>query len=121
MSSTVEKSNITNPPATPPSGRMFFVDVGGGRVFSSNPDGSDLKVIVNEGRRFPDGIVVDVAAGYIYWTNMGNPKSNDGSIERSDLDGKNLTNIVPAGGTFTPKQLQLDNKNGKLYLPHAER
>src|SRR5260370_30394 len=85
MSSTVEKSKITKPAATPTSGRLFFLDVGGGRVFSSNPDGSDLKVIVNEGRRFPDGIVVDVAAGYIYWTNMGNPKSNDGSIERSSL------------------------------------
>ena len=24
-------------------------------------------------------------------------------------------NIVPPGGTFTPKQLQLDKKNGKLY------
>ncbi len=120
MSSTVAKSKITKPVARHTSGRLFFLDVGGGRVFSSNPDGSDLKVIVNEGRRFPDGIVVDVAAGYIYWTNMGNPKSNDGSIERSDLDGKNLTNIVPAGGTFTPKQLQLDKKNGKLYWSDRE-
>jgi DNA-binding beta-propeller fold protein YncE len=120
MSSTVAKSKITKPVTAPTSGRLFFLDVGGGRVFSSNPDGSDLKVIVNEGRRFPDGIVVDVAAGYIYWTNMGNPKSNDGSIERSDLDGKNLTNIVPEGGTFTPKQLQLDKKNGKLYWSDRE-
>jgi len=89
-------------------------------VFSSNPDGSDLKVIVNEGRRFPDGIVVDVAAGHIYWTNMGNPKSNDGSIERADLDGKNLTNVVPEGATVTPKQLQLDKKNRKLYWSDRE-
>ena len=33
----------------------------------------------------------------------------------SDLDGSNVTSIVPPGGTFTPKQLQLDKKNGKLY------
>jgi DNA-binding beta-propeller fold protein YncE len=87
---------------------------------SANPDGSDLKTIVDEGRRLPDGVVVDVAAGHIYWTNMGNPKANDGSIERSDLDGRNLTHIVPTGGTFTPKQLQLDKKNGRLYWSDRE-
>jgi DNA-binding beta-propeller fold protein YncE len=84
-------------------------------VFSANPDGSDLKIIVSEGRRLPDGIVVDVAAGHLYWTNMGNPTANDGSIERSDLDGNNVSHIVPPGATFTPKQLQLDEKNRKLY------
>jgi len=102
------------------AGRLFFLDVGGGRVFSSNSDGSDLKVIVSEGRRFPDGVVVDVSAGHIYWTNMGNPGSNDGTIERADLDGGNITDIIPEGGTFTPKQLQLDKKNGKLYWSDRE-
>jgi hypothetical protein len=97
------------------AGRLFFLDLGGGRIFSANPDGSDLKVIVNEGRKLPDGVVVDVAAEHIYWTNMGNPSANDGSIERSDLDGRNITMIIPPGSTFTPKQLQLDKKNGKLY------
>ena len=58
---------------------------------------------------------VDVAAGHIYWTNMGNPIANDGSIERADLDGQNRKTIVPQGGTFTPKQLQLEKKSGKLY------
>ena len=120
MSFTVAKSKLPNLSPKATSGRLFFLDVGGGRVFSSNPDGSDLKVIVNEGRRFPDGIVVNVAAGHIYWTNMGNPKSNDGSIERADLDGKNLTNVVPEGATFTPKQLQLDKKNRKLYWSDRE-
>jgi sugar lactone lactonase YvrE len=97
------------------AGRLFFLDLGGGRVFSANPDGSDLKTIVKEGRKLPDGVVVDAAAGHIYWTNMGNPSANDGSIDRADLDGGNITTIIPVGGTFTPKQLQLDKKNGKLY------
>src|SRR5258708_4559103 len=73
-----------------PSGRLFFLDIGGGRVLSANPDGSDLKTIINEGRKFPDGLVVDAAAGHIYWTNMGNFKKNDGSIFRSDLDGDQI-------------------------------
>jgi DNA-binding beta-propeller fold protein YncE len=84
-------------------------------VRSANPDGSDLKTIVEEGRKIPDGLVVDSAAGHMYWTNMGNPQKNDGSILRSDLDGKNMTTVVPPGGTFTPKQLQLEKESGKLY------
>jgi sugar lactone lactonase YvrE len=82
---------------------------------SANPDGSDLKTIVEEGRKLPDGLVVDIAARHLYWTNMGNPKQNDGSILRSDLDGRNMTTIVPPGGTFTPKQLQIEKRTGKLY------
>ena len=82
---------------------------------TANPDGSDLKTIVEEGRKLPDGLVVDSAAGHMYWTNMGNPQANDGSILRSDLDGKNMTTVVPPGGTFTPKQLQLEKESGKLY------
>jgi len=101
-------------------GRLFFLDLASGRVLTSNPDGSNLKTIVSEGRKLPDGIVVDVAGGHIYWTNMGNPSANDGSIDRADLDGRNITNIVPVGSTFTPKQLQLDKKNGKLYWSDRE-
>ena len=100
-------------------GRLFVLEVSGSRVFSVNPDGSDRKVIVNE-CRMPDGIAVDVAHGHIYWTNMGVPNLNDGSIERADLDGRNRQTIVPQGGTFTPKQLQLDEQNGKLYWSDRE-
>jgi DNA-binding beta-propeller fold protein YncE len=109
------KWEIKKTTAKATTARLFFLSASSGQVFSANPDGSDLKVIVSEGRRLPDGIVVDLAAGHLYWTNMGNPTANDGSIERADFDGKNLTHVVPPGGTFTPKQLQLDEKNRKLY------
>jgi sugar lactone lactonase YvrE len=96
-------------------GRLFFLELSGGSIHSMSPDGSDRKVIVTN-CRLPDGIVVDVGAGHIYWTNMGSsPAANDGSVERADIDGRNRRVIVPPGGTFTPKQLQLDRKNGKLY------
>ena len=94
----------------PTSGRLFFLDLGAGRILSANPDGSDLKTIVNEGRKLPDGLALDVATGHIYWTNMGDPNRNDGSIMRSDLNGKNMITVVPPGGTFTPKQLQLEKR-----------
>ena len=108
------------PDAKSTSGRLFFLDLSGGRVISVNPDGTEAKTIVNEGRQLPDGVVVDVPAGHVYWTNMGNPSATDGSIKRADLDGGNITTIVPEGGTFTPKQLQLDKKNGKLYWSDRE-
>jgi DNA-binding beta-propeller fold protein YncE len=94
--------------------RLFLLDLSGNRIESLNPDGSDKKVLVTD-CRLPDGIVVDTAAGHIYWTNMGVPSQNDGSIERADIDGKNRTTIVPPGGTFTPKQLHLEKGSGKLY------
>jgi len=102
-----------------PADRLFVLDLSGNRVLSVNPDGSDRKVIVHE-CRMPDGIAVDVEGGHIYWTNMGVPNLNDGSIERADLDGRNRQTIVPEGGTFTPKQLQLDKRNGKLYWSDRE-
>jgi len=103
------------------SGRLFFLDLSAGRILSVNPDGSDLKTILIEGRgALPDGLVVDAAAGHIYWTNMGNPTSNDGSIERCDLDGMNRTTIIPPGATHTPKQLEQDKKNRKLYWSDRE-
>jgi sugar lactone lactonase YvrE len=100
-------------------GRLFVLDLSGGRVFSLNPDGSDSKTLVT-GCRLPDSLAVDLAAGHIYWTNMGVPHRNDGSIERADLDGGNRRIIIPEGGTFTPKQLHLEKKSGKLYWSDRE-
>jgi DNA-binding beta-propeller fold protein YncE len=95
--------------------RLFVLELsGGGRVFSVNPDGSEPMDVVS-GCAYPDGIAVDVEAGHVYWTNMGNPPVNDGSIERAGLDGSNRMTIVPSGGTFTPKQLTLDRVGRKLY------
>jgi hypothetical protein len=101
------------------SGRLFVLDLSAGRIFSLDPDGSDSKTLVT-GCRLPDSLAIDSAAGYIYWTNMGVPHRNDGSIERADLDGGNRRFIIPEGGTFTPKQLHLERKSGKLYWSDRE-
>src|SRR5215475_13861250 len=86
------------------SGRLFVLELSGDRIHSMNPDGSDRKTIVTN-CRLPDGIAVDTEAGHIYWTNMGVPNLNDGSIERADLDGGNRKVIIPQSGTYTPKQM----------------
>jgi hypothetical protein len=101
------------------SGRVFLLELSGGRIHSMKPDGSDRKTIVTDCRN-PDGIAVDVDAGHIYWTNMGVPHLNDGSIERADLDGGKRKIIIPEGVTFTPKQLHLEKDEGKLYWGDRE-
>jgi DNA-binding beta-propeller fold protein YncE len=109
-----QTSKSTRTSSAKPVGRLFFLDIADGRILSANADGSDKKVIVTDCPH-PDGIVVDPEVGHIYWTNMEDFKKNNGSIERVDLDGKNRNKIIPEGGTFTPKQLHLEKKAGKLY------
>jgi hypothetical protein len=109
-----QTSEQTRPSSARSVGRLYFLEASCGRIQSANTDGSDRNVIVN-GARVPDGVVVDVDAGHIYWTNMGVPSKNDGSIERVDLDGQNRVTIIGEGKTFTPKQLHLQKKSGKLY------
>lgn len=117
---TVLQATMTKAPSgATRSGRLFLLDLSGGRVLSMDPDGSDRRIIATDCPH-PDGVVVDVAAGHVYWTNMGVPNFNDGSIERADIDGTNRRFIVAPGGAFTPKQLHLDKANGKLYWSDRE-
>ena len=112
---TVIQATRTNAPlGATRTGRLFLLELSGDRIHSMKPDGSDRKIIVTN-CHLPDGIVVDAEAGHIYWTNMGIPNLNDGSIERADLDGMNRKIIVPQGITHTPKQIHLEKAAGKLY------
>jgi hypothetical protein len=112
-------STISNPQGDPRSARLFFLELSGGWIHSMNPDGSDRRTIVTKCHN-PDGIAVDVEAGHIYWTNMGDPSRDEGSIERADLDGANRTIIIPQGITFTPKQIHFEKQSGKLYWSDRE-
>ena len=94
--------------------RLFVLELNAGLIHTMNTDGSDKKTIVT-GCRLPDGIAVDTRAGHIYWTNMGVPSADDGSIERADIDGSNRKIIIAQGSTHTPKQIHLDQRHGKLY------
>ena len=114
MTDALTTNSESRPGRKAAAGRLYVLELNAGRIHSMNPDGTDRKVVVSD-CHLPDGIVVDAEAGHIYWTNMGIPSENDGSIERASLDGRQRTLIVPRGVTFTPKQLHLDKENGKLY------
>jgi hypothetical protein len=108
------KSRVGSDRKKPTAGRLFVLELSGDRIHSMNLDGSDRKTIVTD-CHLPDGIAVDVEAGHVYWTNMGVPNLDDGSIERADLDGGNRTVIIPRGITHTPKQIHLDKAGFRLY------
>jgi hypothetical protein len=117
-----EGGSAGSPDETPePSGRLtvFYLDVGGS-VMATNVQNPRARTIVADAGQGPDGIAIDLEQGHIYWTGMGVPADDDGFVLRSDLDGSNIVTIVPAGGTYTPKQLKLDHENGKLYWSDRE-
>lgn len=97
----------------------FYLDVGG-RVMATNVENPMARVIVADAGQGPDGIALDLERGHIYWTAMGIPADDDGFLRRSNLDGSSVTTIVPAGGTYTPKQLKIDHEHGKLYWSDRE-
>ncbi len=106
-------------PQKGPDAKLFYLELSAGHIYSMNADGSDRKLVAAD-CHLPDGIAVDAEKRHIYWTNMGVPSRDDGSIERIDIDGKNRITVIPIGVTHTPKQLYLDKKNRKLYWADRE-
>jgi hypothetical protein len=104
--------------ASPPT--IFFLDVGGKVLTAADAENPMVKTLVASAGQGPDGIAIDLAGGHLFWTDMGVPADNDGTVMRSDLDGKNVMTIVPKGMTYTPKQLRIDTAGGKLYWSDRE-
>jgi len=109
------------PDGGPPNGKLtvFYLDVGGS-VMATDVEGPRARTIVADAGQGPDGIALDMEHGHIYWTGMGVPANDDGFVRRSNLDGSNVVTVIPAGGTYTPKQLKIDHENGKLYFSDRE-
>jgi hypothetical protein len=99
--------------------RLFVLNLSAGVVVSMTPDGKNQQVIASH-CHMPDGVAVDADAGRVYWTNMGVPNADDGTIECADLDGANRVTIVAQGVTHTPKQIHLEKQTGKLYWSDRE-
>jgi len=54
MSAIASSKVVAEERNAPTSGRLFFLDLSGGRILSANPDGSDLKTVITERRKLPD-------------------------------------------------------------------
>jgi DNA-binding beta-propeller fold protein YncE len=68
----------------------------------------------------PDGIDVANSTKRMYWTNMGNPNENDGSIQSAKLDGSDIQYVIKTGEVHTPKQMLIDQDNDKIYFCDRE-
>lgn len=108
-----------------PSPKLFYL--GQAKVFAFDPAGGDPVTLVDDSPKdgsrstgVNDGIAMHLATGQIYWTNMGRAPERDGYIKRCEKDGSNVVTIVAPGGTFTPKQLKIDEAGGKLYWSDRE-
>ncbi|CAK3839968.1 Hypothetical predicted protein [Lecanosticta acicola] len=73
-----------------------------------------------EGLYMPDGIAISKSQGLIFWTNMGTPGKNDGSIHCARLDGSEARSLLPPGAINTPKQIVLDEEAETLYFCDRE-
>ena len=61
----------------------------------------------------PDGLVLDVPAGHIYWTNMGDPISNDGSVAQYKVEM--IQRLVDAKRLALECQTKAQAKNKEHY------
>ncbi|KAJ5203140.1 hypothetical protein N7449_005219 [Penicillium cf. viridicatum] len=118
---------VESPLAAARTGRLYLLDVGlstypehNGRILTYQSDGSHIQELITNIRSLPDGIAIDTGHQHIYWTNMGVPADNDGSIQRCDLSGNNVVTIIPKGQTYTPKQMTIAPKSKKLYWSDRE-
>ena len=66
---------------------------------------TNVQYIVSE-LRLPRGIALDVAGGKIYW--------GDSGIQRANLDGTNVENVVSADAEYA-EYIALDVADGKIY------
>jgi hypothetical protein len=92
------------------------------RVLSMAPDGSDLKVLVDNLESKPDGVTVDPLRRHLFYTFMGTTRTGDGDfwenegyIERADYDGGARKVIVPLGSFVTGKQIVFNAHTDRLY------
>ncbi|KAF5877881.1 putative 3-hydroxyacyl- nad binding protein [Botrytis fragariae] len=107
---------------------LYMLDIGlnsltdtlnAGRIVVGSPDGRQLRTLVS-GQHLPDGLDISLKTGRIYWTCMGIPTSNDGTVQSCQLDGSDIRTVIPSGAVHTPKQLIIDHAASKLYLCDRE-
>lgn len=108
--------------------RLVVLDIGLSAASPSMSSGSVIEISTNgehkevlaENQSLPDGVGIDPCTGRVFWTNMGVPGKNDGSVVAFDRESKTLETIVPHGTINTPKQLALDTQSKKIYFCDRE-
>ncbi|KAF2720982.1 hypothetical protein K431DRAFT_303837 [Polychaeton citri CBS 116435] len=131
-----DKGGLYAPPAPGKSTQIFLLQTGldepilgkslpdfmhSGQILSWNLDDKHSRPVeLIGGLPIPDGIDIAESDKRMYWTNMGVPPKNDGSVWSAKLDGSDIKTVVPSGQVHTPKQLHIDQEANKLYFCDRE-
>ena len=91
------------------SAGLIWADQGTSIIHTANADGTDVQNLITLPFS-PIDVKVNSVDNKIYWTSFG----DDGSIQRANLDGSNVEDII-ATGLSMPWGLTIDNVNGKIY------
>ncbi|TGO82957.1 hypothetical protein BPOR_0727g00040 [Botrytis porri] len=101
-------------------GLNFLTDaLNSGGIVVGSVDGRQIRTLVS-GQHLLDGLDISFKTGRIYWTCMGIPTSNDGTVQSCKLDGSDIQTVIPSGAIHTPKQLIIDHAALKLYFCDRE-
>ena len=102
-------------------GKMYWTDPAIGKIQRANLDSSNVEDLLT-GLGTPSGIALDIAGGKMYWTHIDwNPATEiftNGKIQRANLDGSNVENLLT--GLGTPSGIALDVAGGKMYWTHID-
>ena len=104
--------------------KMYWTDVGNDRIKRADLDGSNVETLI-ETRKLvtpnltgsatnPQGIALDLVNDKMYWIDSGTLNTADGKIQRADLDGSNVEDLVTTGLT-NPYGIALDVDGNKIY------
>ena len=85
--------------------KLYWADEFTGRIYKSNPDGTDLQTLIT-GDLLNSAEAV-LGGGKLYWSD-----AERGIIQRVDLDGSNLeTVVITPARKQTPKKRAILNQN----------
>lgn len=90
-----------------------------GKILLKSASGGNTRTLVS-GQTLPDGLDISLKTNRIYWTNMGVPTANDGTVQSCKLDGSDIKSVIKPGDVHTPKQIIIDHQNDKLYFCDRE-
>ncbi|KAJ5375284.1 Dehydrogenase multihelical [Penicillium concentricum] len=130
-----KSSSAEATPANPHSAAkdIYLLDVGlGGNAKDVSQVHSNGKILrlnlatqkltpVVVGQNLPDGIDVSLATQRVFWSNMGRSTAGcDGSVWSADLEGGDVTCLIPVGQVHTPKQLAVVESRKQIYFCDRE-